>query len=117
MTAQALYQEAARRGLRLEQRGDKLAVIPAHRVAPDFADVLRQHKRDLLNWLEVRSRNLPLGQARWLPVARQILTGEFDGADRSTRESLIIGLRSIPHRHCRLAIERLGVQSQRETPE
>lgn len=51
MTAPELYQEATRRGLRLEPRGDKLAVIPANRVPPAFADVLREHKAELLDWL------------------------------------------------------------------
>jgi len=51
MTAPQLYQEASRRGLRLEPRGDKLAVIPGDRVPSDFADVLRQHKAELLQWL------------------------------------------------------------------
>ncbi len=51
MTALELYQEATKRGLRLEPRGEKLAVIPANRVSPDFADVLREHKAELLDWL------------------------------------------------------------------
>lgn len=51
MTAPELYYQAARHGLRLEPRGDKLAVIPADRVSPDFADMLRQHKTELLDWL------------------------------------------------------------------
>ncbi|HLX95939.1 MAG TPA: hypothetical protein VKU37_09350 [Verrucomicrobiae bacterium] len=51
MTPLELCHEAARHGLRLEPRGDKLAVIPATRVPPAFADALRQHKIELLNWL------------------------------------------------------------------
>lgn len=51
MTAPELYQEAARRGLRLEPRGDKLAVIPGDRVPPDFAELLREHKAALIDWL------------------------------------------------------------------
>lgn len=46
--------EAARRGLRLEPAGDILAVIPKGKVTPDFADVLRQHKGELLDWLNQR---------------------------------------------------------------
>lgn len=42
MTPPELCHEAARRGLRLEPRGDKLAVIPASRCPPEFADTLRQ---------------------------------------------------------------------------
>ncbi len=49
MTASELYRQAVALGLRLEPRGDKLAVAPAGRV-PDFADVLRQHKAELLDW-------------------------------------------------------------------
>lgn len=51
MTAPELYQEAARRGLRLEPRGDKLAVIPGEHVPLEFADTLRKHKAELLDWL------------------------------------------------------------------
>ena len=72
MTAIELYHEAARRGLRLEPRGDKLAVTPRDRVPPEFADVLRQHKAELLGWLSrppcpgwraVPPDNLPLNSA------------------------------------------------------
>ena len=110
MTAGELYKEATKRGLRLEPRGDKLAVIPAQRCPPDFADVLRQHKGELLSWLESKSANLPSDCASWLHIARQILAGEFDGADRSTVESLIIGLRGIGHPVCWQALARLRNQ-------
>lgn len=46
-------------------------------------------------------------QAAWLPTARQVLAGEFDGADLSTIESLTIGLRNIQHPLCREALARL----------
>ncbi len=110
MTAQELYLEAQKRGLRLEPRGDRLAVIPANRVAPAFADVLREHKRELLNWLETKDAQLPPDCVPWLHVARQILAGEFDGADRSTVESLTIGLRGIRHRLCQRALAHLRIQ-------
>lgn len=51
------------------------------------------------------SEFLPPDQAPWLPVARQILDGEFEGADGSTRESLTIGLRSIQNPVCASAIK------------
>lgn len=107
MTAMELYREASRRGLRLEPRGDKLAVIPADRVPPDFADELRQHKRELLDWLEIRTNSLPPDCLPWLHIARQILAGEFDDADNSTMESLRIGLRGIRHPVCVQAFARL----------
>ena len=108
MTAPELYHEAARRGLRLEPRGGKLAVIPGDRVPPDFADVLRQHKGELLNWLEARAAGLASDCAPWLHVAKQILAGEFDGADSSTVASLKIGLRSIQHQTCQQALARVN---------
>ena len=46
-----LFHKARRRGLRLESVGDKLAVIPANRCPPDFADTLKAHKSALLDWL------------------------------------------------------------------
>ena len=108
MSVPEVYREAAKRGLRLEPRGDKLAVIPADQVPPDFADVLRRHKRELLDLLETKSANLPADCAPWLHVARQILAGAFGDADGSTREALRIGLRSINHPLCRRALQRLA---------
>jgi hypothetical protein len=51
MTPADLYGEAAKRGLRLEPAGDKLAVFPKGACPPDFMEVLRQHKAELLGWL------------------------------------------------------------------
>ena len=108
MTAKTLINRAAELGLRLEPRGDKLAVIPAKRCPPDFADELRQHKGELLDWLEACAAGLAPDCAPWLHVARQVLAGEFDGADSSTVASLKIGLRSIQHQTCQQALARLN---------
>jgi hypothetical protein len=98
MTAADLCREATRRGLRLKPLGGgRLAVTPASLCPPDFADMLRQHKRAILDLLETEAASLPADCAPWLHVARQVLAGEFDGADRSTAESLAIGLRRIRH--------------------
>ncbi len=105
-----LYQRAVRLGLRLEARGDKLAVSPAKRCPADFADVLRQNKRELLDLLEGQATALRPDEIPWLHVARQVLAGEFDGADRSTVESLVIGLRGIAHPLCHCALARLRNQ-------
>jgi hypothetical protein len=113
MTPPELCHEAKRRGLRLEPRGDKLAVIPASRCPPEFADMLRRHKRELLDLLDARASNLPADCAPWLHIARQVLESEFDGADRSMTESLTIGLRSVNHPDCRRAVERLLIPAKR----
>jgi hypothetical protein len=103
-----LCHEATRRGLRLEPRGDKLAVIPADRLPPEFAATLRQHKREILSLLEGQAAGLAPDCAPWMNVARQVLDGEFDSLlDSSVRESLEIGLRSIPHPLCSRALARL----------
>ena len=112
MTPPELYQEAARRGLRLEPHGSKLRVIPGDRVPPDFADVLRRHKAELLSWLEGRAARLREDEIPWLHVAKQVLSGEFEGADRSTVESLIIGLQRIAHRVCHRALDHLRNQKR-----
>ena len=106
MTAADLYREATRLGLHLEpMEGDRLAVTPASLCPPDFADVLRQHKRAILDLLEAKVSRLPEDCAAWLHVARQVLAGEFDGADRSTVQGVAIGLRCIAHPLARRALE------------
>ncbi len=110
MTALELYREATRRGLHLEARdGGKLAVMPPDRCPPDFADLLRQHKREILDLLEANRHALPPDCAPWLHVARQVIEGEFEGegATSSMVASLTIGLRGIPHPRCREAMARL----------
>lgn len=116
MTPFQLHRRASELGLRLEPRGDKLAVIPAERLTPDFAAELRQHKREILDWLETRTVQLTPDQVPWLHVSRQILAGEFDGADKSTRESLRIGLRSIAHPLCQQALVGLSKRQPNSTP-
>lgn len=111
-----LHAEATRRGLTLALRGDRLGVSPAERLDPEFREALLAHKGELLDWLEARQAGLAPDCAPWLPVARQVLAGEFDGADRSTSESLAIGLRNIPHPACRRALERLKVARAGNTP-
>ncbi len=107
MTAHALLLEAARGGLQLKAVGDMLAVAPKGACPSDLADTLRAHKRELLDYLEAPAARLTPDCAPWLHTARQVLAGEFDGADRSTAESLAIGLRSIQHPDCIHALDRL----------
>lgn len=115
-TTGELLNEAARLGLKLEAKGDRLSVVPARSCTPDFADVLRRHKRTLLDWFENQRANLSPDCLPWLHIARQVLAGEFDGSDSSTIESLVIGLRNIPHQSCRRALERLRRRDNGQTP-
>lgn len=111
-----LYRRAVSLGLRLEPRaGDMLAVIPASRCPKDFADTLRQHKRELLSLIEGSTAGLSPDCVPWVYVARQILDGEFDKADSSTVASLTIGLRGIGHPLCHCALEWLQSGMIRQT--
>ena len=101
-----VYREAQRLGFRLEPAGDQLLVFGDH-CPPDCAAELRQHKTELMALLEGEGVELMPDCAAWLPVTRQVLCGEFDGCDRSTSKSLIIGLRSIPRPPCQRALNHL----------
>jgi len=59
---------------------------------------------------------LPPDQAAWLPVAAQVLAGKYDRSDSSTRQSLIIGLRSIDHPACRQALQYLTTTDATQAP-
>lgn len=94
-------------GGRLEPAGDKLRVLLPADCSPALKDVIRQHKGELLDWLEARAVGLAPDCAPWLHIARQVLASEFDGADNSTIQSLTIGLRGIRHPLCQQALIRL----------
>lgn len=111
MTAPEIYLEALKRGLRLKAFGDALGVAPPRACPPDFAEKLRRNKREILDFLEARATGLTADCVPWLHVARQIQAGEFDEADRSTVESLIIGVRGIRHPLCQQALARLQGRS------
>lgn len=116
MTPRKICEEATRRGIRLEACAGILRIISIEPCPADFVDVLRQHKSEILSWLEARMSGMRADERPWLHIARQILAGEFDGAGRSTRESLCIGLGSIAHHDCRQALERLTADNTTKKP-
>jgi hypothetical protein len=113
MTVTEICVRAKTLGLHLKPAGDRLAVIPGTRCPPAFAAELRQHKAELLALLQAKADNLPDDCAPWLHVAMQVLAGEFDGADKSTVESLTIGLRGISNQLCQQALARLPKNPQK----
>lgn len=104
MSAEDVYRQSFNLGLTLEPNGDRLLVY-GENCPPEFADVLRQHKGELLAFLEARDANLTPDCAPWLHIARQVLSGEWDGCDGSTADSLIIGLEGVPHPLCHRALD------------
>lgn len=51
----------------------------------------------------------PKDSITWRLISECVLDGQFDDADKSTRESVEIGLRSIKHPVAQRAVERLRV--------
>ena len=94
-------------GGRLEPAGDRLRTLLPADCSLEIKNAIRQHKSELLDLLRARSAGLTPDCAPWLHIARQVLAGEFDGADRSLAESLYIGLRAIKHSDCQRASARL----------
>jgi hypothetical protein len=108
-TPAEIIRAVAQVGGRLESAGDKLRVLLPADCSPELKDVIRQHKGELLDWLEAQAARLGPDCVPWLHVAKQVLAGEFDGLmDNSVRDSLKIGLRSIPHPLCKQALARLN---------
>jgi hypothetical protein len=101
--AKKLLAECERRGLQLEPRGQMLYFGPEENTTPEIVEQLRRHKFEIINALEARQR------AACLHLSKQILLGEFDHADNSTRERLAASLRFFPHTLCLRALERLEV--------
>ena len=114
MNARELYRRATALGLHLEPRGDKLAVIHGRLCPAEFADELRKNKAGLLALLKVDAKTLPDDIDAWLHIAKQVLAGEFVGADNATIKSLTVGLRNINHKRCREALASLP--DNREKP-
>jgi hypothetical protein len=104
-----------RLGLTVWVEGDRIGIAPKERIPPGLLDEMRAAKPALLPLVREGTRyQLPLDCLPWLHVAKQILAGEFDGADRSTVDSLVIGLRGIPHPACREALVRLKTMVVKE---
>jgi hypothetical protein len=103
--AQILIDECPVWGVKLNRRGEDRLTVTGAKCPPELAELLREHKREILDLLEAQAAGLLPDQAPWLHVAKQVLAGEFDMADSSTRESVTIGLRSIKHPVCQEALK------------
>jgi hypothetical protein len=52
-------------------------------------------------------RRLPKDEAKWIPVAVEVLEGKYDGAKGSLKKSVLIGLRATAHPVAEQAAQRL----------
>jgi len=105
--APTILDRAHRAGLRLWSEGERINIAPARLCSSELLAQIRAAKPQLLILLEAKAANIPHDCTPWLHVARQVLAGEFEGADRSTVASLTYGLRRVPHPLCRQALARL----------
>ncbi len=106
-----ILSKCRRLGLTVWAEGDRIGIAPKGSIPPGLLDEIRAAKPGLLPLLrEGAHHQLTPDRLPWLHVARQILAGEFDGCDRSMRESLNIGLRGIPHPACRAALAKIKEQ-------
>ena len=113
MSDAALILDRCRRlGLELWAEGDHIGIAPRGRIPPDLREQIRAAKSELLQVLR-EGVGLPSDFVPWLYTAGQILAGEFDGADRSTRESLSNGLRSIAHPPAQRALKYIQTLSSK----
>lgn len=94
-------------GCRIVVREGQLLCSRQRSLPPDLLATLRAQKRAIMDLLEAEATHLTPDCAPWLHIARQVLSGEFEGADRSTLESLWIGVRHIRHPFCQQAAARL----------
>src|ERR1051326_867933 len=79
----AILQRCRRLGLELWAEGDRIGIAPKGRIPPELREQIRAVKPVLLPLLR-EGIGMPADCVPWLHVARQILAGEFDGADKST---------------------------------
>ena len=106
MTAVELILQSRKLGLKLAREGQYLIVAPSTRCPPEFAEQLRACKPEVLALLDAEAR-LVGAEKPWRHIARQVVEGEFAGADHSITQSLIVGLRRIEHPLCQEALNRL----------
>src|SRR5262245_31422117 len=96
MTSCDLLVETAQRGLTVTVRDDRLAVKPNRLLTPDFAEILRRHKPELLALLRLR-----------FLIVRSVVLNEtvFFAADEATKAALVDA-----------GAERAGIYTREETP-
>jgi hypothetical protein len=106
--AETIVARARSLGLTLSIEGDCIAISPTRRCPPDLLTEISEHKSEVMALLAgALHAGLCRGEMAWLPVAQQILAGEFDGCCGPMRENLVIGLRSIRHPACERALAML----------
>jgi hypothetical protein len=115
MRIERLLDRAVALGVSIETIGDRLLLLPAEHCPLDFVEEVRRNKSALLEFLGQKAASAEIDRARWLPVARQILAGEFDGADAPTMRTVKRTLRRLRHHDpiFPLAVERLVANNQR----
>jgi hypothetical protein len=96
MKTEVLIEELKSRGMQLEATPGGLFVVHDRgTLQPELATKLREHKAELLAWLNAQH------------VAKQILCGEFSGCDKATASNLARVLQTSNHPLANRALEYL----------
>jgi hypothetical protein len=111
-----LHEATTRWHLTIKSKDGRLIISPARNCPPEIMELLKLHKHAIIDFLQAQDAKTSADSAPWIHVGRQVIAGEFDDADRSTRMSLLIGLRSVSHPVCRQAFENLTASSDRKEP-
>jgi len=107
--ARELYRDITRRKLWVRLDAGGLEVGPYDLIDGAFLAQLRAHKTELIQYLES-----PVYARAQLHTARQVVAGEFDGADTATREILIVSLSAISHPDAGRAVARLEAHGKKQ---
>ena len=100
-----IFFAASRLGVNIRLVGGSfLEICPPDRVTLDFLALVREHKAELLAWLTARAARRH--------VIRQVLQGDFDGADTPTVNRVAAELQALtPCAARNLALVRLGQEA------
>ena len=113
-TAIETVSEVSAIGGRITLAGDKLRTLLPRNCPSELKTAIRANKSEIILLLEARALHLPSDGGPWIHIARQVLSGEFHGADRSTIGSLMTGLNAIVgHPIGRRAFDLLSARSQK----
>ncbi len=99
-------------GGRLDPLGDRLRMLLPTDCPPELKAAIRAHKPAIMKLLATDAARQAREREAWTHIAKQIIAGEFHGADSSTVGSLAIGLQAVDHPNCQRALGRLGTKGR-----
>ena len=104
---QVLFSQARDLGLEFRLREHRLVIAPGWRCPPAFIAKVREHRNEIVQQLlEERDRSAVVH------LARQIVEGEFQGADANTCNVIAEALRRSTNPLCSAAMRKLSIHKR-----